>query len=67
MKMLCKSVIKTLITPGCIVALTGCAGAVVESARMNNDGLLRDKHMEAALADDSEAQYLVGKSCRCSV
>lgn len=66
MKMLCKSVIKTLITLGCIVALTGCAGAVVESARMNNDGLLRDKHMEAALADDSEAQYLVGKSYCCA-
>ncbi len=46
--------------------LTGCAGAVVESARMANDAAARDNYLAAALAGDAEAQYQVGKSYCCA-
>ncbi|UTW03724.1 sel1 repeat family protein [Amphritea atlantica] len=46
--------------------LFGCAGAVVESARMTNDAVTRDNYLSAALEGDAEAQYLVGKSFCCA-
>ncbi|MGH1460520.1 MAG: hypothetical protein ACRBB6_00630 [Neptuniibacter sp.] len=49
-----------------IPLLSGCAGAVLESARMSDDALTRDKYLSAALSGDPESQYQVGKSYCCA-
>lgn len=49
-----------------IMLLTGCAGVMVESARITHAATVRDNNMQAARAGNAEAQYLVGKSFCCT-
>lgn len=57
---------RILLVFAAVFALQGCIGSTLESARMTNDKLVRDKHMDQALSGDADAQYKVGLSYCCA-